>query len=207
MRTGRSLIHWVLLQIEDFMYQEDLTVDWASNCRSSSSTAPYHALSVQSAVGFHRLWSALSFLFCVVDDDAAASEASPQSQLISNEAEFGHGFTIAGCTFIHLLGQRAVFEVLDFSRYVLQIDSHEQRMKSVLGSDHNTDSSSAVQSGGDKVHSLQQEANGFMTAAHTQQALQLELFSLLEAVHRSKDSYTEHSRSTAVFHPPAVTES
>lgn len=206
-RTGRSLIHWVLLQIEDFMYQEDLTVDWASNCRSSSSTAPYHALSVQSAVGFHRLWSALSFLFCVVDDDAAASEASPQSQLISNEAEFGHGFTIAGCTFIHLLGQRAVFEVLDFSRYVLQIDSHEQRMKSVLGSDHNTDSSSAVQSGGDKVHSLQQEANGFMTAAHTQQALQLELFSLLEAVHRSKDSYTEHSRSTVVFHPPAVTDS
>lgn len=217
-RTGRSLIHWVLVQIEDFMYQEDLTVDWASNCRSSSSsfsTAPYHALSVQSAVGFHRLWSALSFLFCVVDDDdddttATAAEASPQSQLISNEAEFGHGFSIAGCTFIHLLGQRAVFEALDFSRYVLQIDLHEQRMKTVLGSSDPTScDSSAVQQpgGGDKVHSLQQEAKGFVTAALTQQALQLELFSLLEAVHRSKDSYTEHSRSTTVFHPPAVTDS
>jgi hypothetical protein len=152
------------------------------------------------------LWSALSFLFCVVDDDdAAATETSPQSQLISNEAEFGHGFTIAGCTFIHLLGQRAVFEALDFSRYVLQIDSHEQRMRSVLGSDHSD--SSTVQPGGDKVVSLQQEAKGFLSAAHTQQALQLELFSLLEAVHRSKDSYTEHSRSTAVFHPPVVTDS
>jgi len=106
---------------------------------------------------------------------------------------------------MHLLGQRAVFEALDFSRYVLQIDSHEQRMKTVLGCDYNDNNT--VQPSGDKVDSLQHEAKGFMVAARTQQAMQLELFSLLEAVHQTKDSYSEHSRSDAVFHPPAVTDS
>jgi hypothetical protein len=43
----------------------------------------------------------------------------------SNEAEFGHGFTIAGCLLLHLLGQRSSFEVLDFSSHVLQLNAHE----------------------------------------------------------------------------------
>lgn len=74
--------------------------------------------------------------FCIIVTTAdnlqfvlQGGEVPATATLISNEAEFGHGFTIAGCALIHLLGQRNTFEVLDFASYVLQLDAHEARLK------------------------------------------------------------------------------
>ena len=210
---GRSLIKWVLEQIEGFLYQQNLTVEWAvgipgSNPTSSSAhlgkAGEFAAVEVENATGFHRLWSALSFLFCIADTDEpeaagaadgeiAAQEGAEDDSSISNEAEFGHGFTIAGCLFLHLLGQRAVFELLDFSRHVLSIHSHEEKMKDFTGG-----------AGAVTVdQSLLQETNSFLASAKTQQLLQAEVFALLEALHSSKPSYTKPSVNSAVFHPPA----
>ena len=186
----------MLLQLEEFLYQENLTVEWASlPAGGSSASEPFP---VKNAAGFHRLWSALSFLFCIVDGagetatSATGGEVPASATLISNEAEFGHGFTIAGCALLHLLGQKATFEALDFSSYVLSLDNHEHRV---------ADSASAAPAA--KVDgSLLQEATSFVYSARTQQLLQRQLFSLLEVLHQPRESYTKHSTSRAVFTPP-----
>jgi hypothetical protein len=198
--AGKSLIKWVLLQVEEFLYQENLTVEWACAPNHSNNSGGGGAVfEVKSAVGFHRLWSALSFLFCIVDGagetavGADGGEVPATATLISNEAEFGHGFTIAGCALLHLLGQRGVFEVLDFSGYVLQMDAHEARLKAGLPAE-------AV---GVKVdQSLVQETNCFVTAARTQQLLQKQLFTLFEARHKTRESYTKLSSYNVTLHPP-----
>ena len=227
----------MLLQVEEFLYQENLTVEWASiptsatNNNSSggagggasggngtpggtgasttqveTNSGPYFAFAVKNAVGFHRLWSALSFLFCIVDGagetavSAGGGEVPATATLISNEAEFGHGFTIAGCMLLHLLGQRATFEVLDFSNYVLQMDAHETRMKAGTAAAEAAQLAAAAA----KVdQSLVQETNCFLASAKTQQLLQLQLFALFEVLHKTRDSYTKHSTSTVKYHPPA----
>ena len=51
--------------------------------------------------------------------------------------------------------------------------------------------------------SLIQETTCFVGAAQTQQLLQKQLFAVFEALHKTRDSYTKYSSSTARFHPPA----
>jgi cytoplasmic FMR1 interacting protein len=185
----------VLVQVEEFLYQENLAVEWAS-IPSESSAEPF---AVKNATGFHRLWSALNFLFCIVDGagetavSAGGGEVPASATLISNEAEFGHGFTIAGCALLHLLGQRATFDVLDFSAHVLQLDAHERRV---------TEAAAAAPAA--KLdESLLRETTAFIYSARTQRLLQQQLFALLEVLHKTRDSYTKHSTNSMVFHPPA----
>jgi len=222
--SGKSLMRWVLLQVEEFLYQENLTVEWASNAAvgnhsssgsdNSSDSAPYHAFAVDNASGFHRLWSALSFLFCIVDEEPATTTAAAagdtaaaavgmaeeeEESLISNEMEFGHGFTIAGCMLLHLLGQRSTFNVLDFATYVLQLDDHDQKLREI-GDAQQQQTAAMVDDG------LLQETRNFVEAARTQQLMQLQWFSLLEALHQPRASYVKHSISTVRFSPPAVSD-
>jgi hypothetical protein len=53
--------------------------------------------------------------------------------------------------------------------------------------------------------SLLRETSSFVAAAQTQQVLQKQLFSLLEATHLPRDSYTQHSCSKKTFRPPVET--
>lgn len=200
-RAGKSLIKHVLLQVEEFLYQENLTVEWGSK-PTSAGAEPFP---VANAQGFHRLWSALSFLFCIVDGagetavSAAGGEVPAAATLISNEAEFGHGFTIAGCMLLHLLGQRAAFEALDFSAHVLRLDAHERQVAAAT-------SASAAAPSAKIDQSLVQETTSFVYSAQTQQLLQRQLFTLLEVLHRTRESYSKPSTFNAVFHPPAERE-
>ena len=53
-------------------------------------------------------------------------EEQPPPDVIQDEDRFGHGFAMAGCMFIHLLGQRQRFELLDMS------DAREQEPRGTL---------------------------------------------------------------------------
>lgn len=128
--SDKSMFKWVLSQIEEYLYQQNLTVDWAASASDDGAGHANYAIEVENAKGFHRLWSALNFLFCIVESDEAIGASSEEEQaetssLLTNQAEFGHGFVFAGCTLIHLLDQREHYELLDFSRYVLNVNAHE----------------------------------------------------------------------------------
>ena len=60
---------------------------------------------------FHRVWSAVQFLFCTAPYETEAGT-------LDNFSLFGEGVPLAGCFLLHVLGQRHRFELFDFSSHV-----------------------------------------------------------------------------------------
>ena len=64
---------------------------------------------------FHRVWSAVAFLF------ATAPFESQGRGVVDNSTLFGDGVLFAGSFLLHALGQRHRFELLDFSSHVFAV--------------------------------------------------------------------------------------
>ncbi|XP_055332237.1 cytoplasmic FMR1-interacting protein-like [Paramacrobiotus metropolitanus] len=74
-------------------------------------------MNIDECTEFHRLWSAIQFVFCIpVGDNEYTIE-----QL------FGEGLNWAGCTMIALLGQQLRFEALDFCYHVLRVQKVDEK--------------------------------------------------------------------------------
>lgn len=173
LRRSKSLFKNVLQKTEENMYQLNLVNEWRGKTPSNN------VLNTESYNEFHRLWSTLVFLFCI--QELAATD---DALTYSDADQFGHGFAFAGCLFVHLLGQRPQYELLDFSYHVLNVYDHDQV------------SVSSAQIG--KVNEATQEAvDQFVAAAIIHRQIQNEFFSFLESVYPSKVS-----SSLKIFHPP-----
>eukprot|EP00629_Pelagomonadales_sp_RCC1024_P017002 CAMPEP_0119275140 /NCGR_PEP_ID=MMETSP1329-20130426/13283_1 /TAXON_ID=114041 /ORGANISM="Genus nov. species nov., Strain RCC1024" /LENGTH=1260 /DNA_ID=CAMNT_0007275501 /DNA_START=313 /DNA_END=4095 /DNA_ORIENTATION=+ len=102
----------------------------------SSWTEPspnHRVVELEASGSFHRLWSALSFLFGVQGSryaDNATDTLTLLTAPISDDSQFGHGFFVAGAILVHLMGQRAQFHALDFSRHVLRVEAYETAIAS-----------------------------------------------------------------------------
>uniref|UniRef100_A0A8C5M0J2 Cytoplasmic FMR1-interacting protein n=1 Tax=Leptobrachium leishanense TaxID=445787 RepID=A0A8C5M0J2_9ANUR len=70
---------------------------------------------VDECVEFHRLWSAMQFVYCI---PVGAHE-------FTVEQCFGDGLHWAGCMIIVLLGQHRRFDVLDFCYHLLKVQKHD----------------------------------------------------------------------------------
>ncbi|PWA14426.1 hypothetical protein CCH79_00011121, partial [Gambusia affinis] len=70
---------------------------------------------VDECVEFHRLWSAMQFVYCI---PVGAHE-------FTVEQCFGDGLHWAGCMIIALLGQQRRFDILDFSYHLLKVQKHD----------------------------------------------------------------------------------
>lgn len=62
---------------------------------------------------FHRIWSMLSFIFCMQPLEAM--------EMRSFNAKFGDGFLWGGLTLLHLLGQRQRFMIQNLSKFLLEL--------------------------------------------------------------------------------------
>mmetsp|Transcript_22337 Transcript_22337/g.32537 ORF Transcript_22337/g.32537 Transcript_22337/m.32537 type:complete len:1588 (+) Transcript_22337:206-4969(+) len=173
---SKSLFKFFLRRVEEIMYQLNLTGEWQGH------PPPNGVLDVENSHEFHRLWSTLNFLFCV--QEVAPTEGTLAE---SDSDQFGHGFSAAGCLFVHILGQRHKYELLDFSYHILNVFEHEERTKAL----QNESQVGVVDS------ELQESTNHFVNSAYAQRCLQNELFALYENVYPSKPSKT-----VKVFHPP-----
>ncbi len=105
---GRNLIATVLTHIDSALDELGARASWEGGKPSNG------VLNVEATDMFHSLYSVLNFLFCRVDPSLA----------VSHFDQFGDGFTMACVTIIHILGQRQQFELLDFSREVLDMRSY-----------------------------------------------------------------------------------
>uniref|UniRef100_A0A8B9KCK2 Cytoplasmic FMR1 interacting protein 1 n=1 Tax=Astyanax mexicanus TaxID=7994 RepID=A0A8B9KCK2_ASTMX len=70
---------------------------------------------VDECVEFHRLWSAMQFVYCI---PVGAHE-------FTVEQCFGDGLNWAGCMIITLLGQQRRFDIMDFSYHLLKVQKHD----------------------------------------------------------------------------------
>lgn len=104
---GLSIFDAVLNKIKGFLLdnreQASLWIGPANH--------PPVVIYVDECIEFHRIWSALQFIYCI-----------PVGQgEFTIEQLFGEGLNWAGCVMITLLGQQKRFEALDFSYHLLKV--------------------------------------------------------------------------------------
>lgn len=175
----KDMFKYCLCTVENFMYELDLYNEWGCRIQDDGSLS---STSVGSSPSneFHRLWSAMNFLFNTADvsdpaDSADGVGMEAQTEL-PDEAEFGDGFNFAGCLFIHLLGQRNIFQVQDFATHVLSVHEYDTH---VLKENDPTKQIPVDRQ-------LVAETNRFVKSAARQYALQQQAFQLFESVSPNK---------------------
>lgn len=80
-------------------------------------------MNVDECTEFHRLWSALQFVYCIPVGETEYTV----------EELFGEGLHWAGCTMIVLLGQQRRFEALDFCYHILRVQRVDMKDQLVTG--------------------------------------------------------------------------
>ena len=122
-----------LARVKAMLAESDGVVgDWAGARKPPANGV----VEVEATAQFHRLWSALAFLFNTepipYQGPPAPGSDAPTMCEVDDLEQFGHGFYIAGATIVSLLGQRARFELLDFTAHVVEVARHdalEERVK------------------------------------------------------------------------------
>lgn len=113
MRTG-GIFRRSLQRLHGMLHSSGIASEW----HAPPSSHPEKMPNVSS---FYHVWSALEFLSCTTRGDVSIRE------------QFGDGVQFAGCTLIHLLGQRSMYELWNVSQHVLNVHLQEQRkIKPVL---------------------------------------------------------------------------
>merc|ERR1711874_740834 len=80
-------------------------------------------LNIDECTEFHRLWSALQFVYCI-----------PVGENEFNiEQLFGEGLNWAGCVVIVLLGQQRRFEALDFCYHIYRVQRVDGKDENIKG--------------------------------------------------------------------------
>uniref|UniRef100_A0A8C2PWL9 Cytoplasmic FMR1-interacting protein n=1 Tax=Cyprinus carpio TaxID=7962 RepID=A0A8C2PWL9_CYPCA len=102
---GLSIFEVILTRIRGYL---DDTI-WRGPLPSNG------VMHVDECVEFHRLWSAMQFVYCI---PVGAHE-------FTVEQCFGDGLNWAGCMIITLLGQHRRFDILDFSYHLLKVQKHD----------------------------------------------------------------------------------
>lgn len=80
-------------------------------------------MNVEECTEFHRLWSALQFVYCI---PVGENE-------FTVEQLFGEGLHWAGCAMIALLGQQRRFEALDFCYHILRVQRVDGKDELIKG--------------------------------------------------------------------------
>ena len=181
---SKSLFCHALRRFENMLKKHDTLSDWTDQ-------APLNdAINAENSSGFHRLWSTLSFLFCVQED---TTQVNSDDNVVDLD-QFGDGFAAAGCFFLHILGQRDHFELLDFSYHILNVHQHEM----------NTTTPQSRAKGG-RVHSIpgiKESATAFVANAKRQR----EAYNYFLSMYKNECAM-KTSEIVKIFHPPLPGES
>ncbi|KAL3880810.1 hypothetical protein ACJMK2_033017 [Sinanodonta woodiana] len=109
---GLSMFQAILYQIQTYLDDEI----WRGKPPDNG------VMNVNECQEFHRLWSAMQFVFCM-----------PVGQNLSIEQLFGEGLNWAGCTLMVLLQQHRRFEVLDFCYHIVKVNRVDMKNDTLEG--------------------------------------------------------------------------
>lgn len=173
--SSSSVLTKIISVVDRLLTSSGIRDDWIG------SPPPNGVLEVEATTEFYRLWSALLFLYCMKE-----RPGSDGMEPIPDESEFGHGFLLAGSMFIHLLGMRERFELLDFTYHMLRVKSHEENQ-----SNNNNSTIGAVDA------LSQQDTDFLLYNAKGFKIVNTACFALLESKFPSGNN-----REIITFHPP-----
>ncbi|RLN96811.1 hypothetical protein BBJ28_00014482 [Nothophytophthora sp. Chile5] len=202
--TERSLqiFQCALSRIAAMLHSSGIASEWEAAPQSQPENMP-------NASSFYHVWCALEFLSCsgpLVGDTAGA-----QAPTISLREMFGDGVQFAGCTLVHLLGQRTLYELWNVSQHVLNVHRHEQvkaasdaqvaLASSSKKGQRKGESSGTQTSVGTLDKDMEDKAAQFVASAHEMRATTKRIFHTLDT------AWPSASRPTTTFAPPPFTTS
>ncbi|RLN89407.1 hypothetical protein BBJ28_00003951 [Nothophytophthora sp. Chile5] len=202
--TERSLqiFQCALSRIAAMLHSSGIAHEWEAGPQSQPENMP-------NASSFYHVWCALEFLSCnrpLVGDTVGA-----QAPTISLREMFGDGVQFAGCTLVHLLGQRTLYELWNVSQHVLNVHHHEQVKaagdaqvaftSSSKKGRRRGESSGTQTSVGTLDKDMEDKAARFVVSAHEMRATTKCIFHTLET------AWPSASRPTTTFTPPSFATS
>ncbi|KAK4336866.1 hypothetical protein RND71_044022 [Anisodus tanguticus] len=114
-----SLFEVILTRIKQFMLEnEEQTLNWLG-----PAAPPNGVIYIDECIEFHRLWSALQFVYCIPVGEGE----------FTVEELFGEGLNWAGCAMVTLLNQQRRFEALDFSYHLFKVQRVDGKNELVRG--------------------------------------------------------------------------
>lgn len=169
-----AAVHRVALSL----HKTGVDQDW------SGITSGNGLLEIASPRDFARFWSVMQFLLCVQTSEELHRQSPTDMEV------FGESMIWAGCTILHLLGQRNRFEMFDFSYYLLKLHELDQEKK-----DQEETKKKKKKKGGDPEAEMRPFCEAHQRSATHVRNLNNFAFSLLEA------HYEMPTRHIQIFHP------
>ena len=142
-------------------------------------------------------------MFCVEDEAHDSAE-------ISNEEEFGHGFTAAGALMLHLLRQKDSFLLTDHTMHLLRVQASTRSAYTLKFASAECDNKleAAMHAEDHNVEDdgyLPDEVSYFVDNANNAKVLYEELFNFFEGEFgpvQEPPTTTGKKSKLVVFHPP-----
>lgn len=103
---GLSIFEFMLSKMKTFLLADTLWTDFNQEPPANG------VMNVDENCEFHRLWSAIQFIYCL----------PRQGNAFLVEELFGDGLIWAGCTMIALLGQQQRFEAFDHCYHLFKVN-------------------------------------------------------------------------------------
>ena len=151
---------------------------------------------------FHHHWSMLNFIYLSdhvsVHTPADIVDEETSSQ-VKNEDAFGHGFSIAGCLFLHLLDQRDQFKLFDYNRLVKKLHDFEEVMTQINIASELTYGENTESGDKDSISSVA-EKDDYIRNLNIDIKVQDLIFSILQACCSHVDLYDEDFSSSKPNH-------
>ncbi|GMF37749.1 unnamed protein product [Phytophthora fragariaefolia] len=117
-----SLFQCALERIDSMLKRSEIAFEWEARPDSQPEKMP-------NASSFYHVWCALEFLSC--NKPRGGGEYSMgQDDSMSLREMFGDGVQLAGCTLVHLLGQRTLYDLWNVSQHVINV-RHCEEVKTV----------------------------------------------------------------------------
>lgn len=158
-----------LQRLHQTLHKTGIVAEWHAPPNS-------HPERMTSTSSFYHVWNALEFLSCTSRNEVTIRE------------QFGDGIQLAGCTVVHLLGQRSLYELWNVNHHVLSVHHQEQTRARVAAAATSKTSRAAsglangdiTQSVGSLGREMQDTAAAFAANATAQSWSSDKIFHVLE---------------------------
>ncbi|POM76800.1 Component of scar regulatory complex [Phytophthora palmivora] len=193
------LFQCALERINSMLQESGIVSEWEAPPDSQPEKMP-------NGSSFYHVWCALEFLSC--NNPRTEVSVTEETTTISLRAMFGDGMQFAGCTLVHLLGQRTLYDLWNVSQHVINVH-HCEEVKTtsdtqiaLVSSKKNRlkgDIPSAQTTVGTLDKEMKDKAARFVVNAREMRATSKQIFHTLET------AWPSENRATTTFTPPSFT--
>ncbi|ETK75737.1 hypothetical protein F441_18040 [Phytophthora nicotianae CJ01A1] len=195
------LLQCALERIDSMLKESEIAGEWEASPDSQPEKMP-------NTSSFYHVWCALEFLSCnhprMCIGDSTMDEEAP----LSLRNMFGDGVQFAGCTLVHLLDQRSLYDLWNVSQHVINVHHCEEvkaasdaqiALVSSKKSRHKSEYSSVQTTVGTLDREMEDKAARFVVNAREMRVTSERIFHTLEMAWPSGNTVP------TTFTPPSFT--